>query len=146
MKMCKYPLQAELYSSLAQSVERMTVNHDVAGSSPAGGAKRRKPPKRVVFSFVFLLLDLYQRHLSAKVTSAQHGWRATFADLLRKCGAVPHKANLPQGLALVFNPWCRWFKPSRGSHRYRTILQPVAKSIVLQGFFVVVGQKTERKK
>ena len=30
------------YSSLAQSVERMTVNHDVAGSSPAGGAKREK--------------------------------------------------------------------------------------------------------
>ena len=27
-----------LYSSLAQLVERMTVNHDVAGSSPAGGA------------------------------------------------------------------------------------------------------------
>ena len=26
------------YSSLAQSVERVTVNHDVAGSSPAGGA------------------------------------------------------------------------------------------------------------
>ena len=29
------------YSSLAQSVERMTVNHDVAGSSPAGGAKKK---------------------------------------------------------------------------------------------------------
>ena len=29
------------YSSLAQSVERMTVNHDVAGSSPAGGAKTK---------------------------------------------------------------------------------------------------------
>ena len=29
-----------IYSSLAQSVERMTVNHDVAGSSPAGGAKK----------------------------------------------------------------------------------------------------------
>ena len=28
------------YSSLAQSVERMTVNHDVAGSSPAGGATK----------------------------------------------------------------------------------------------------------
>ena len=27
------------YSSIAQSVERMTVNHDVAGSSPAWGAK-----------------------------------------------------------------------------------------------------------
>ena len=29
------------YSSLAQSVERMTVNHDVVGSSPTGGAKAR---------------------------------------------------------------------------------------------------------
>ena len=29
-----------IYSSLAQSVERMTVNHDVAGSSPAGGATK----------------------------------------------------------------------------------------------------------
>ena len=28
------------YSSIAQLAERMTVNHDVAGSSPAGGAKR----------------------------------------------------------------------------------------------------------
>ena len=28
-----------LYSSIAQSVERLTVNQDVAGSSPAGGAK-----------------------------------------------------------------------------------------------------------
>ena len=28
----------EEYSSLAQSVERMTVNHDVVGSSPTGGA------------------------------------------------------------------------------------------------------------
>ena len=26
------------HSSLAQSVERMTVNHDVVGSSPTGGA------------------------------------------------------------------------------------------------------------
>ena len=30
-----------LYSSLAQLVERMTVNHDVAGSSPAGGASKK---------------------------------------------------------------------------------------------------------
>ena len=27
-----------IYSSIAQSVERMTVNHDVTGSSPVGGA------------------------------------------------------------------------------------------------------------
>ena len=30
-----------VYSSIAQSVERMTVNHDVAGSSPAWGAKAK---------------------------------------------------------------------------------------------------------
>ena len=46
----KYPFK---YSSLAQSVERMTVNHDVAGSSPAGGAKRKRVTKRLL-SFVFL--------------------------------------------------------------------------------------------
>ena len=46
----KYPFK---YSSLAQSVERMTVNHDVAGSSPAGGAKQKRVTKRLL-SFVFL--------------------------------------------------------------------------------------------
>ena len=30
-----------VYSSIAQSVERMTVNHDVTGSSPVGGANER---------------------------------------------------------------------------------------------------------
>ena len=29
------------YSSLAQSVERVTVNHDVVGSSPTGGASKK---------------------------------------------------------------------------------------------------------
>ena len=29
-----------IYSSIAQLAERMTVNHDVAGSSPAGGATK----------------------------------------------------------------------------------------------------------
>ena len=38
------------YSSLAQSVERVTVNHDVVGSSPTGGAKEKNHPVRVVFS------------------------------------------------------------------------------------------------
>ena len=35
------------HSSLAQSVERVTVNHDVVGSSPTGGAKNT--PKVDVF-------------------------------------------------------------------------------------------------
>ena len=39
------------YSSIAQSVERMTVNHDVAGSSPAGGANE-KDTQRVSFFVV----------------------------------------------------------------------------------------------
>ena len=40
------------YSSIAQSVERMTVNHDVAGSSPAGGAKNRVTPYGVTLFFI----------------------------------------------------------------------------------------------
>ena len=43
------------YSSLAQSVERMTVNHDVAGSSPAGGAKKEAERYCAPFSFLFLV-------------------------------------------------------------------------------------------
>ena len=34
--------QQELYSSIAQLVERMTVNHDVVGSSPTWGGKSPK--------------------------------------------------------------------------------------------------------
>ena len=38
------------YSSLAQSVERMTVNHDVAGSSPAGGARKKQVARLAFFN------------------------------------------------------------------------------------------------
>ena len=31
-------VELKIYSFIAQLAERMTVNHDVAGSSPAGGA------------------------------------------------------------------------------------------------------------
>ena len=43
------------HSSLAQSVERMTVNHDVAGSSPARGARKKHLRKQVLFSTKFAL-------------------------------------------------------------------------------------------
>ena len=33
---------AFIYSPIAQSVERVTVNHDVVGSSPTWGAKKMK--------------------------------------------------------------------------------------------------------
>ena len=51
-RMKKYGFKYPLYSSLAQSVERMTVNHDVAGSSPAGGAKNA--PKTSFFGVIFI--------------------------------------------------------------------------------------------
>ena len=41
------------YSSIAQSVERMTVNHDVAGSSPAWGATSFKSELFKGFGFLF---------------------------------------------------------------------------------------------
>ena len=44
-----------VYSSIAQSVERMTVNHDVAGSSPAWGARNRKPVEDVSTGFFVVL-------------------------------------------------------------------------------------------
>ena len=46
------------YSSLAQSVERVTVNHDVVGSSPTGGAKEKDHPNRMVFFFASRIVAL----------------------------------------------------------------------------------------
>ncbi len=40
------------YSSIAQSVERMTVNHDVVGSSPTGGADK-EDANELASSFCF---------------------------------------------------------------------------------------------
>ena len=42
------------YSSIAQSVERMTVNHDVAGSSPAWGATSKNPISEKSSDFCFM--------------------------------------------------------------------------------------------
>ena len=42
------------YSFIAQLAERMTVNHDVAGSSPAGGATK-EDTDRVSFFVAFLI-------------------------------------------------------------------------------------------
>ena len=44
-----------VYSSIAQSVERMTVNHDVAGSSPAWGAKAHTGEPLVIINGSLLL-------------------------------------------------------------------------------------------
>ena len=50
-----------IYSSIAQSVERMTVNHDVTGSSPVGGAFEKSALLAILsllvrIFFVFMLI------------------------------------------------------------------------------------------
>ena len=45
-----------IYSPIAQSVERVTVNHDVVGSSPTWGAKKKSRSNDLLFLFVFLIL------------------------------------------------------------------------------------------
>ena len=47
---------AFVYSPIAQSVERVTVNHDVVGSSPTWGAKKIETGQSPVFIFLFLKL------------------------------------------------------------------------------------------
>ena len=42
---------AFVYSPIAQSVERVTVNHDVVGSSPTWGAKKIKTGQKVLSLF-----------------------------------------------------------------------------------------------
>lgn len=42
---------SEIYSSVAQSVERLTVNQDVTGSSPVRGAKLKKSETQCVSDF-----------------------------------------------------------------------------------------------
>ena len=48
--------QLYIYSSLAQSVEHLTVNQGVAGSSPAGGAKQKPEANASGFLFGSLFL------------------------------------------------------------------------------------------
>ena len=47
----RFDISNHLYSSLAQSVEHMTVNHGVVGSSPTGGARK----KGIAYAIPFFL-------------------------------------------------------------------------------------------
>ena len=69
------------YSSLAQSVERMTVNHDVVGSSPTGGARKKHLLKQVLFSTKFALW-------ASEIASL---WNICFANV--KCSHMRTWAN-----------------------------------------------------
>ena len=53
----------DLYSSLAQSVEHLTVNQGVVGSSPTGGAKTEKVTQSVAFFVLIFSIEFEQRLL-----------------------------------------------------------------------------------
>ena len=65
------------YCSLAQSVERMTVNHDVVSSSLTGAATKKHHPSGGVFLWLFL---------SAPIHGTVVGSRAFTAERLREVG------------------------------------------------------------
>ena len=49
-----------IYSPIAQSVERVTVNHDVVGSSPTWGAKELRVGFIPTLNFLFLVVGREQ--------------------------------------------------------------------------------------
>src|SRR5690606_17070564 len=65
-------------SALAQSVEQMTVNHWVAGSSPAGGAriKRERPHINAAFFVrgIFIFFSNAELNLSAQPPAPQSSY------------------------------------------------------------------------
>ena len=85
-----------LYSSIAQSVERMTVNHDVTGSSPVGGAKKTHCIKLVLMTQGVHPFPCRTRKLSPVVPTILGWWR-------------PGKIGRCQYLQWVFYFWkCLW--------------------------------------
>ena len=51
---------AFVYSPIAQSVERVTVNHDVVGSSPTWGAKKIETGQKFCLYF-FRINEMYEK-------------------------------------------------------------------------------------
>ena len=70
--------QLYIYSSLAQSVEHLTVNQGVAGSSPAGGANKKRDHQRWSL-FLFSLSPAVHEHSTLRAQRARTG--ANFATV-----------------------------------------------------------------
>ena len=66
-----------VYSYLAQSVERMTVNHDVAGSSPAGGATSQKGAMKTQNLLYAPLAQLVEQLTLNQWVQGSSPWRCT---------------------------------------------------------------------
>ena len=79
-----------IYSCLAQSVERLTVNQDVTGSSPVTGAKTDKSePLRLGFvCFLFREGELWSRDTDRALMSDLCNYNRITNDRLR-CDTQP---------------------------------------------------------
>ena len=82
-----------LYSSIAQSVERMTVNHDVTGSSPVGGAKE-KSCQRKLAGFFFVLFIFHSSLFIFHFCDRIYQWRGNSEKWIisvdSTCGRIFH--------------------------------------------------------
>ena len=147
----------------------MTVNHDVTGSSPVRGAKKKRPPSCGLF---FLLLGkappcdiMIYIHLHTDWARALRGEVGSWRRKKRLNGCFfKSKAKNKE-----FRKWagerakrlcfCRvalamvaqagesetlgdvtGWGLVRGSHPHRSKMQPMPKILVLQGFFGFLGQ------
>ena len=71
------------YSSLAQSVERVTVNHDAVGSSPTGGAIK-KSHHQVAFFYCTCTNNTVIKSHASPTEPGEVGGKACFAPLLHQ--------------------------------------------------------------
>ena len=111
-----------IYSSIAQSVERMTVNHDVTGSSPVGGAKKMGVAKLLPIFFGLPPTEARRSALKKTVrwtVFSGRGIREVFAPTRRiKRAEQRHLADTKVGGAKI-----RWFKSSGQRKNDNTALE-----------------------
>ena len=105
-----------LYSSIAQSVERMTVNHDVTGSSPVRGAKGVRFLTSFLFCTECITSDTRLKVIVCYANRLLRGYRAGTSDRSERHLCV----------GLVF---------PRHNAQYR---ERYARCQVDEGFFIVI--------
>ena len=71
----------------------MTVNHDVAGSSPAGGAKTKRSPTGLRFCFAFFC-SVHAADICLKSHSAERGDWQRLSFLLGKMRTLRPQGKL----------------------------------------------------
>jgi len=80
------------------------------------------------------------RALQAAARSAADGENAFLLCKIRSFRPKAFLLNLARLRDKFVNTGCRWFESSKGSHPHRSKMQPMPKSLVLQGFFGFLGQ------